>query len=441
MIPGTAATHASTPHTLEYDTVEWDPRNSGEREHVRERARLAVPRDVDALGAHRRECERRHGHEEFAHEHDDGEPCRDGAVVEDRADADEQQQPVGHRIDDLAEVRRLVEVTGDVAVDEVGGTERPEKPRRRSPVLVVQQEPEEDGQAQQAHERDEVGDRQDPIADDFVRFAHGTTAYDPAVDGTVALVTGAGSGLGAAISRRLAADGAYVVVNDLSTATAESVAEEIKGEAAVFDVADSAAFDAAVDRVVADHGRLDVLVNNAGILNDRPEVRERSMAEMMARMGGQAPQPVGVLSTMTDAEFDRMMKVHVYGTFHGMRAALRHMEPARAGRIVNLASIYGLRGSAGTPDYAAAKHAIVGLTRSTALEVAPLGIHVNAVAPGFIDTPLLAPVAGPALDFLTMQIPSGRLGRAEEVAELVRFLAGPESSYCFGEVLTLTGGY
>jgi len=193
--------------------------------------------------------------------------------------------------------------------------------------------------------------------------------------------------------------------------------------------------------VVADHGRIDVLVNNAGILNDRPEVRERSMAEMMARMGGQAPQPISVLSTLTDAEFDRMMKVHVYGTFHGMRAALRHMEPVRAGWIVNLASIYGLRGSAGTPEYAAAKHAIVGLTKSTALEVAPLGIHINAVAPGFIDTPLLAPVAGPALDFLTTQIPSGRLGRAEEVAELVRFLAGPESSYCFGEVLTLTGGY
>jgi 3-oxoacyl-[acyl-carrier protein] reductase len=124
-----------------------------------------------------------------------------------------------------------------------------------------------------------------------------------------------------------------------------------------------------------------------------------------------------------------------------MRAALRHMEDARAGWIVNLASIYGLRGSPGTPEYAAAKHAIVGLTRSVAQEVAPLGIHINAVAPGFIDTPLLAPVAGPVLDLLTTQIPAGRLGQAEEVAELVRFLAGPESSYCFGEVLTLTGGY
>ena len=211
----------------------------------------------------------------------------------------------------------------------------------------------------------------------------------------MALVTGAGSGLGAAIARRLAADGAYVVVNDLSENSAGPVAEEIKGKTAIFDVTDARAFDEAVDRLVADQGRIDVLVNNAGILNDRPEARERAMAEMMSRMGGQPPQPIRTLSTLTDDEFDRMIKVHLYGTFHGMRAALRHMEDARSGSIVNLASIYGLRGSPGTPEYAAAKHAIVGLTRSTGQEVAALGIHVNAVAPGFIDTPLLAPVAGP----------------------------------------------
>jgi 3-oxoacyl-[acyl-carrier protein] reductase len=261
------------------------------------------------------------------------------------------------------------------------------------------------------------------------------------MDGMVALVTGAGSGLGAAISRRLAADGVYVVVNDLTEASADPVAEEIKSETAVFDVTDAPAFDAAVDRIVADQGRIDIVVNNAGIINDRPDVRERSMAEMMNRMGGQDPQPVRVLSTLTDAEWDRMIKVHLYGTFHGVRAALRHMEDERSGHIVNLASIYGLEGSPGTPEYAAAKHGIVGLTRSVGKEVAPLGIHVNAVAPGFIDTPLLAPVAGPVLDMLTTQIPSGRLGRAEEVAELVRFLAGPESSYCFGDILTLTGGW
>jgi 3-oxoacyl-[acyl-carrier protein] reductase len=260
------------------------------------------------------------------------------------------------------------------------------------------------------------------------------------IDGLVALVTGAGSGLGAAISRRLAADGASVVVNDLRADAAEVVAKEIDGEAAAFDVSDSAAFDAAVDGIVARHGRVDIVVNNAGLLHDRPEVAERSMAALMTRLSGGTPEPVQALSTLSDELWDRMIKVHLYGTFHGMRAALRHMEPARAGAIVNVASIYGLRGSPSTPDYAAAKHGIVGLTRSAALESAPLGIRINAVAPGFIDTPLLAPVQD-AVAILQQQIPAGRLGRPEEVAELVRFLAGPESSYCFGEILTLTGGF
>jgi 3-oxoacyl-[acyl-carrier protein] reductase len=246
--------------------------------------------------------------------------------------------------------------------------------------------------------------------------------------------------LGAAISRRLAADGAIVVVNDLRPDAAEATAKEVDGEAAPFDVSDSAAFDAAVDDLVGRHGRIDILVNNAGLLHDRPEVNERSMAALMTRLGGGTPEPVRALSTLTDELWDRMLKVHLYGAFHGTRAALRHMEPARSGAIVNVASIYGLRGSPSTPEYAAAKHGIVGLTRSAALEVAPLGIRVNAVAPGFIDTPLLAPVRE-AVAILQQQIPSGRLGTPEEVAELVRYLAGPESSYCFGEVLTLTGGF
>ena len=260
------------------------------------------------------------------------------------------------------------------------------------------------------------------------------------LDGLVSIVTGAGSGLGAAISRRLAADGALVVVNDVRADAAEVVAKEVDGEVAPFDVTDSAAFDAAVDDVVARHGRIDIMVNNAGLLHDRPQVNERSMAALMTRLAGGTPDPVRALSTLTDELWDRMIKVHLYGTFHGTRAALRHMEEARSGSIVNVASIYGLRGSPSTPDYAAAKHGIVGLTRSAAIEAAPLGIRVNAVAPGFVDTPLLEPVKD-AMAIVQQQIPSGRLGRPEEVAELVRFLAGPESSYCFGEVLTLTGGF
>jgi 3-oxoacyl-[acyl-carrier protein] reductase len=255
----------------------------------------------------------------------------------------------------------------------------------------------------------------------------------------VAVVTGAGSGLGAAIARRLAAAGAHVVVNDLHAAAADVVAKEVDGEAAAFDVADSAAFDAAVDATVARHGRLDVLVNNAGIVTDRPEVMERLMAAQVAAMTGEAAEPIRCFSTLTDEQFDRMMRTHVYGTFNGMRAALRHMEPARAGAIVNLCSVYSYGGSVATPEYAAAKHAIAGLTRSVGAEVAPLGIRVNAVAPGFIDTPLLEPMDD-VKPFLVGRIPAGRLGRAEEVAEAVRYLVC-DASYSFGEILPISGGW
>jgi len=260
------------------------------------------------------------------------------------------------------------------------------------------------------------------------------------MNGRIALVTGAGSGLGAAISRRLAADGTHVIVNDLNPESAAKVAADIGGEAAPFDVTGSAAFTAAVEGVVNRHGRIDVLVNNAGIVHDRPDVRERSMANMAARMEGRPVEPTGATSSLTDEQWDRMIKTHLYGTFYGTRAALRHMEPARAGWIVNLASIYGIVGSPGTSDYSAAKGGIVLFTKSVGREVAALGIHVNAVAPGFIDTPLLEPMAD-MRPMLEMQIPSGRLGEAEEVANLVRFLASDEASYCFGDVLTLTGGY
>ncbi len=255
----------------------------------------------------------------------------------------------------------------------------------------------------------------------------------------VALVTGAGSGLGAAIARRLAADGARLVINDLRAEAAEEVANELEAEVAAFDVADSAAFDTAVDSVVERHGRLDVLVNNAGIVTDRPEVMERLMAAQLAAITGETPEPVRCFSTLSDEQFDRMMKTHVYGTFNGMRAALRHMEPARSGAIVNLCSVYSYGGSVATPDYAAAKHAIAGLTKSVGAEVASLGIRINAVAPGFIDTPLLDPMDA-AKPFLVGRIPAGRLGRAEEVAELVHYLVC-DASYSFGEILPVSGGW
>ena len=261
------------------------------------------------------------------------------------------------------------------------------------------------------------------------------------MEGRVALVTGAGSGLGAAIAARLAADGAVVVVNDVDPAAAERTAKEVGGDVAVFDVADSAAVDAAVDGAVERHGRLDVLVNNAGIAPNRPELYQRGMAIQLARMGGEPPEPLRSTVELSDEAFDRMVKVHLYGTFFCTRAALRHMERARSGSIVNMASVLGLLGSGGGPDYAAAKGGIIALTKSTAAEVGPIGIRVNAVAPGFIDTPLLELMDDTMRSMIALRASSGRLGRAEEVAEAVRFLAGDEGSYAFGEILTLTGGF
>ena len=256
----------------------------------------------------------------------------------------------------------------------------------------------------------------------------------------IAIITGAGRGIGAAIARHLRADGHHIVVGDIDPASATAVADEVDGEAVVFDVSDSEAVDSAIDAVVRAHGRLDVVVNNAGILQASDEVIGRIAANMMAEPGT-PPEPVSVVSTMTDESWDRMLKVHLYGTFYVTRAALRHMEPARSGAIVNVASIYGLTGSAMHPHYAAAKGGIAQLTRSVGAEVAPLGIRVNAVAPGFVDTDLLSTTPAPFVEAAAAQTPARRLGTAEEIAEAVAFLASDRASFCNGEVWTLSGGW
>jgi 3-oxoacyl-[acyl-carrier protein] reductase len=259
-----------------------------------------------------------------------------------------------------------------------------------------------------------------------------------------ALVTGAGSGIGRAVAQRLSADGAHVIVNDIDGRAAAKVAADIGGEAAVFDVTAPEAFDTVVDEIVSTHGALDVLVNNAGILNLPADVIGRVAQNAAARAEGADLTPLESLTSITDEAFDRMIKVHLYGTFHGTRAALRHMQAARRGAIVNIGSIAALRPFPSTPHYAAAKGAIVALTRSVGYEVAPLGIRVNAVAPGFIDTPLLSIAESPELSaavhqILPTRIGAGRLGLPEEVAAAVAFLASDEASFCFGEVLTVTG--
>lgn len=265
-----------------------------------------------------------------------------------------------------------------------------------------------------------------------------------ALSGQVAFITGGGSGLGAAFARRLAADGATVVVNDINAAAAAAVAIEVDGDTAVFDVVDSTAFDTEVDKAVERHGRLDIMINNAGFVGAPDAERTAlSIANSMAKMEGRLDDMVPSNATvdLSDEDWDRMLKVHLYGTFHGTRAALRHMTPARSGTIVNVASVLGLAPMAGNVSYSTAKAGIIAVTKSVGHEVAPFGIRVNAVCPGFIDTPLLAPIDPMIMGGILMQIPKGRLGAAAEIAELVRFLAGPESGYCNGDIFAASGGY
>ena len=268
-----------------------------------------------------------------------------------------------------------------------------------------------------------------------------------ALAGKVAFITGAGSGLGAEFARRLAADGATIVVNDLSRSAAQSVADAVGGSIEIFDVCDSTSFDAAVDSAVERHGSLDILINNAGIappITDASLARfDLSIANAMLRMEGRISemQPVCAITTLSDAEWDRMIRVHLYGAFYGVRAALRHMQPQRSGVIVNISSILGQLPAGGPVHYSAAKAAVIALTKSAAAETAHLGIRVNAVCPGYVDTPLLGDLTDMMRMAITSRLGMGRMGTAAELGELVRFLCGPESSYATGDVFTMSGGY
>jgi NAD(P)-dependent dehydrogenase (short-subunit alcohol dehydrogenase family) len=267
---------------------------------------------------------------------------------------------------------------------------------------------------------------------------------EQALQGRIAFITGAGSGMGAAFARRIAADGAFVVVNDLDDGAAEAVAKEVGGETAVFDVTDSGAFTAAVDDAAARHGRLDIMINNAGIAPPFDQAKvDRALANAALRMEGRIAEmpPHDVLTQLSDADWDRMIKVHLYGAFYGCRAALRHMQAARRGVIVNVASILGLWPSAGAPDYSTAKAAIIALTKSVAGEVAHLGIRVNAICPGYVETPLLATLTPELRQGVLMQIAAGRMAQPEELAEVVRFLVGDEASYCNGDIWSASGAY
>lgn len=262
--------------------------------------------------------------------------------------------------------------------------------------------------------------------------------------GKGAVVTGAGSGIGAAIARALAGDGAAVALLDLDEARAKAVADDA-GSSCVgisCDVADAAAVAAAFERVDRELPRLDVLVNNAGHAPPRrPEITDRSMANLQRVMAGEPPQPLEVVSTLADDEWDRMLRVHLSGTFFCAREAFRRMQGAGGGVVLNVASILGIAGSAAAPHYSAAKGGIIALTKSLALEGVNAGIRVNAIAPGWIDTPMTANALAPEVAaMLKMQIPMHRFGTAEEIAAAALHLCSDEASYTTGQIVGVNGG-
>jgi len=235
----------------------------------------------------------------------------------------------------------------------------------------------------------------------------------------VAIVTGSGRGIGRAIALRLAGAGAVVVVSDI--AGAETAAEEIgsaggQALAVSADVSSGADVDKLVATTMSTYGRVDILVNNAGITRDQ------------------------LLLRLTEEDWDRVLTVNLKSVYLCTRAVLRHLVKQRWGRIISLSSIVGVVGNAGQANYAAAKAGIIGFTRSVAKEVASRGITANAIAPGFIDTPMTQQLAESQRQEMAGRIPAGYIGTPGDVAEAVAFLASEEARYITGQVLNVDGG-
>lgn len=268
----------------------------------------------------------------------------------------------------------------------------------------------------------------------------------------VALVTGGGSGIGRAIALRFAEEGARVIVNDLKREKAQETVDAIaagseasRGRAIAADVSDSAQVRRMFTEVDRDFGALDILVNNAGIAEGAPGDRDRIKAKAEARLGEMlAGGPVSthwdLTQEMSDEAWHRMIGVHLNGTFFCTREALRLMARRSRGAIINMSSVAALMGLEASPHYSAAKGGILAFTRALAQEVASRGIRVNAICPGYIDTPMTQPISPLMQKVILSRTPMKRMGEPAEIASTALFLASDDGSYFTGQWLSPNGG-
>lgn len=265
------------------------------------------------------------------------------------------------------------------------------------------------------------------------------------LDGKIAVVTGGASGIGEAICVRFREEGATVAVLDLNVEAAKLTADIAGGGLALgTDVSDSAAVDAALAEVEDTLGPVDVWVNNAGIAGraHAQRVQPRAEQQMSEMATGTVTTALNALIEVTDEEFQQMVAVHLGGTFYGTRAAARSMVSRGTGSIINIASVCGIEGCEGHPHYSAAKAGILGLTRSVAKELIQQGVRVNAVAPGFVVTPMMtADTSEALLAGIALGTPIRRLGQPKEIAAAVTFLASDDASYLVGETISPNGGF
>ncbi len=239
--------------------------------------------------------------------------------------------------------------------------------------------------------------------------------------GKTALVTGAAQGIGKDIALALATDGADVAICDVNLEAAQKTAADIEAKgrkslAVKANVAASADVTSMIEQVVEKFGRIDILVNNAGITRD------------------------GLILRMKDEDWDLVLSINLKGAFLCAKSALKYMTKQRGGTIINIASIVGAMGNAGQANYVASKAGLIGLTKTIAREYANRGITANAVAPGFIETAMTQALPENVRQELAKQIPMGKLGTPEDVANAVRFLASPWASYITGQVVHVNGG-